>query len=204
MEFDHEPRNLFKSNEEWNFSWYLDDLMDKGYVDDWSYESEIFDLSLPVKIPWKKKLKTKYKDMEMPFLRECTYNPDFKIYWSGRAKGVFYYNLEEEITDPKTLPYFAAQKNISRIEIKPNFDFQNKTQQAVIKIKWLMQLGTFVQLVVPAPKVSKGGKLSPSNALFSSTFIPRRYVYTDKNMVNRKIRFKHVTLKQWEEKRLQN
>ena len=201
MKFNHESRSYFKSDGEWHFSWYLDDLMDEGYIDDWEYETEVFDLSQPVKIPWKKQMKTMVKDMEMPFLRECTYNPDFKIYWNEKAKGVFYYNIEEEITDPKTLPYFASQKDISRIEIKPNFDFQNKTQQAVIKIKWLMQLGTFVQLVVPVPKVSKGGKLNPSNALFNNTFIPRRYVYTDKKFVSRVIKFKHITLKQWEEKR---
>ena len=195
--FDHEPRDFFRSNEEMYFGWYLEDLLDAGYIDDWTYEEETFDLALPVKLPWKKQLKTKVKDMSMSFLEKCTYNPDFKIYWNEKAKGVFYYNLEEEIYDPKTLPYFACQQNISRIEIKPNHDFQNKTQQAVIKIKWLMQLGTYVQLVIPAPKVSKGGKLNPQSALFNNTFIPRRYVYTDKSMGLRKINFKHITLKQW-------
>jgi hypothetical protein len=201
MKFNHEARDYFKSDGEWYFSWYLDDLMDAGYVDDWEYESETFTLATPSKLPWKKQLKTKVKDMEMSFLGKCTYNPDFKIFWTEKAKGVFYHNLGDEITDPKTLPYFAAQDNISRIEIKPHHDFQNKTAQAVIKIKWLFQLGTYVQLVIPVPKVSKGGKVTPANGLFNSTFIPRRFAYTNNNMTPRKINFKHITLKQWEDAR---
>tara|TARA_R110000744_G_scaffold7342_5_gene25357 strand:- start:7743 stop:8357 length:615 start_codon:yes stop_codon:yes gene_type:complete len=198
--FDHEPRDFFRSDGEMYFSWWLDDMMDEGYIDDWTYEEEVFDLAFPVKLPWKKQLKTKVKDMEMSFLEKCTYNPDFKIYWNEKAKGEFYHNLGEIITDPKTLPYFAAQDNISRIEIKPNHDFQNKTAQAVIKIKWLMQLGTYVQLVIPVPKVSaKTGKLNPASALFNNTFIPRRFAYTNATMKPRKINFKHITLKQWQD-----
>lgn len=195
--FDHEPREFFKSDGENYFSWFLDDLMDYGYVDDWLYESEIFVLSEPYKIPWTKQLKTKTKDMQMSVLEKVTYEPDFKIIWNEKAKGIFYHDIGDEITDPKELPYFYAQDGITRIEIKPPHDFQNKTAQAKVKIKWLRVIGTFVQLVVAVPQVSKGGVLKPKNALFNSVFVPERYLYTDKSGRLRKINFKFKTLKEW-------
>lgn len=199
--FNHEKRDFFKSDGEEKFSWFLDDLIDGGYVEDWEYESEVFSLSDPYKIPWKEQLKTKVKDRSFSVLEKCTYEPDFKIVWSEKAKGVFYHNIGDEISDPKTLPYFYAQDNISRIEIKPPHDFQNKTAQAVIKIKWLRTLGTFVQLVIPVPKVDKKGAVRPKNATFYSLFIPERFKYTDKSGRARKINFEHKTLKEWEDTR---
>tara|TARA_R110002020_G_scaffold174594_5_gene366092 strand:- start:1703 stop:2359 length:657 start_codon:yes stop_codon:yes gene_type:complete len=197
MDFNHEERDYFRSDEEWYFSWWLDDLLDEGFIDDWSYEEEVFDLAEPFKLSWSKKMKTKTTVKPYSVLQACTYQPDFKIYWNNKAKGLFYQNMGEEIGQkPSDSPYFLAQENITRIEIKPNHDFQNKTAQAVIKIKWLMQLGTWCQLVIPSPKVSKG-KITPKTALFNNTFVPRRYIYTDKSRTLRKINYKFVTLKEW-------
>jgi hypothetical protein len=189
---------MFRSNEEWWFSWWLDELLDAGYVEDWEYESEVFTLSDPYRMPWEKKLKTKTKPMEHKLLEKCTYTPDFKIIWDESARGIFYHNIGDEFDDPKELPHFFAQENITHIEIKPNHDFQNKTQQAVIKMKWLMQLGTWCQLVIPSPKVTKG-KVSHKNALFYNTFLPERYLYTDKSGQLRKINYKYITFKQWQD-----
>jgi len=199
-DFNHDPRENFKSDDEWYFSWWLDDLVDSGYVDDWKYESETFDLSEPFKLTYKNKLQSgRTSDKPYSVLQKCTYQPDFKIYWNKKAKGIWYQNMEEEILQkPSESPYFLAQENITRIEIKPNHDFQNKTAQATIKIKWLMQLGTWCQLVIPTPKVSKG-KVSPKSALFVSTFVPERYLYTDKSGGLRKINYKFQTLKEWED-----
>tara|TARA_R110000765_G_scaffold96266_1_gene181050 strand:- start:2954 stop:3565 length:612 start_codon:yes stop_codon:yes gene_type:complete len=194
---NYKKRDDFKSDGELFFAWYLDDLMWAGYVDSWSYEEEVFELAAPLKLTWQKQMRTKIKDMKMSFLEKCTYNPDFKICWNESAKGILYYNIEEDICDPKDLPYFASQYNVSRIEIKPSHDFQNKTAQAVIKIKWLMQLGTYVQLVIPTPSVSKTGKVSPSNALFHKTFVPDRFFFTNKSMAKRKINFNNLKLDEW-------
>ena len=199
--FDHEKRDFFKSDGEWYFSWFLDDLMDAGYVEDWQYEARVFDLSVPYKLPWQEQLKTKVKDRVMSVLEKCTYEPDFKIVWSEKAKGVFYHDIGDKITNPKELPYFYAQDGVSWIEIKPPHDFQNKTAQAVIKIKWLRTLGTFVQLVITVPKVSKKGVVSPKNAAFYALFTPERYSYTDKSGRARKINFEHKTLIEWEDAR---
>ena len=135
--------------------------------------------------------------MQMSVLEKVTYEPDFKIIWNERAKGIFYHDIGDDIDDPKELPYFYAQDGITRIEIKPPHDFQNKTAQAKIKIKWLRTLDVFVQLVIAVPKVSRGGTVTPKNALFSSVFVPERFLYTDKSGALRKINFKFKTLKEW-------
>lgn len=194
--FNHEKREFFRSAEEWYFSWWLDDLMDAGLVFDWEYESKTFMLSEPFKLDWEKELKTKTKKMEYKVLEKCTYTPDFKIVWNESAKDILYHNIGDKIEDPKQLPYFFAQNNETWIEIKPNHDFQNKTQQAVIKVKWLNQLGTWCQIVVPSPKKSKG-KLTPHNALFSNTFVPYRFLYTDQTNKKRKINYEFLTLDKW-------
>jgi len=197
--FDHESRDFFKSDGEWYFSWFLDDLIDYGYVDDWIYESELFVLSEPYKIPWTEQLKTNTRTKLISVLEKVTYKPDFKIVWNKSAKGVFYHDIGDEITSKEGLPYFYAQDGITRIEIKPPHDFQNKTAQAKIKIKWLRVLGTFVQLVVAVPQVTKGGVIKPKNALFNSVFLPERFLYTNKTGALRKINFKFKTLKEWED-----
>lgn len=198
---NHKQRGYFKSDDEFYFHWYLCELMDLGYIDSWGYEVETFELSEPIKISYIQHLKTKSVEKESPFLGKCTYSPDFKINWNKKAEGILYYNISHINPPPSDRPYFAAQDDISRIEIKPSHDFQNKTQQAVIKIKWLYQLGTYVQLVIPRPKVSRSGKASPKDALFNSTFVPKRFLLTDKDMKERKIRFEHKTFDEWEDTR---
>ena len=137
--------------------------------------------------------------MKHNVLEKCTYTPDFKIMWNDSAIGVWCHNFGDKIEDPKEMPYFLAQENVTRIEIKPSFDFQNKTQQAVIKTKWLMQLGTWCQIVVPNGKVSSGGKVSPTGALFHNTFVPERFLYTNSTGRLRKIKYKFITLKEWQD-----
>ena len=191
-------RKDFRSDDELYFSWWLDELKYFGFIHSWEYESETFTLAEPHKLKYLKKMKTKSKEMEHKFLEKCEYTPDFKIFWNNKSKDIFYYDcFEKYISDPKELPYFCAKDNVSRIEIKPSFNFQGKTDQAIIKIKWLMQLGTPVQLVVPTPSVSKVGKISPKNSLFPNTFLPERYMFTDTGKQYRKIKYDFVTLKEY-------
>ena len=192
----HKDRDYFRSDEEWYFSWWLDDLKAVGLVDDWLYESEKLELSNKFTLPWEKKLKTKSKAMSHTVLRECTYEPDFLIKWNKSAKNFLYVNIEDGIGDPKKLPYFLAQNNETHIEIKPNFDQKNKTQQAIIKIKWAMQIGTYIQLVIPAPRRTKSG-WTPNDSLFTSTFVPNRYLYCDNSARLRKINFPHKTVEEF-------
>ena len=57
----------------------------------------------------------------------------------------------------------------SYIEVKPDFDFNNMTRYARIKMNWLFQqTGVFTNLVkVPS--------------VFKNTFTPDRYILTDNN-----------------------
>ena len=196
-------RTDFRSDSEVHFAWFIDELLTDGYIKSWTYEEETFDLVGSHKVPWKKQMRTKIKDMEFTLTQGCTYQPDFKINWDESAKDIFYYERTEEITQAeKDLPYFYAKDGISRIEIKPSHDFQNKTQQAIIKIKWLLQVkDVYVQVVIPTPSVTKGGAVSPTNALFHSLFVPYRYSLTDGATKDRKIRFNNKTLDEWVDKR---
>lgn len=196
-------RSNFRSDDEVFFAWFLDELKESDYVRKWTYEEEVFDLVDSHKVPWKKKMRTKIKDEEFTLIQGCTYQPDFKIYWNDKAKDIFYYERNETITQPeKVLPYFYAKDGISRIEIKPSHDFQNKTAQATIKIKWLLQVkDVYVQIVIPTPSVTRG-KVKPLNALFHALFTPKRYWTTDGGTKMRTIRFNKKTLSEWEDIRL--
>ena len=198
-------RKKFRSDDEVFFAWFLDELLEEGYVDNWTYEEETFELVESHKVPWKRQMRTKVREEEFTLIQGCTYQPDFKIYWNEKAKGLFYYDAAFDIHKPEgKLPYFYARDGVSRIEIKPSHDFQNKTAQAVIKIKWLLQVkNIYVQVVNPIPKVSKSGGIKPKDALFHALFVPERYFMTDGYTKQRTIRFKKQTLSEWGDIKLQ-
>ena len=194
-------REEFKSDEEWYTSWYLDELLDAKYIEDYNYEPHAIELSPPVSWTWEKttemKTKTKVEIKSTTLLQGHEYTYDFSVLWASKAKGVFYQELGE-LGDPKENPYFVGLNGASYLETKPSFDAQNMSRLAVINIKWVYQkFGIYVQKVVPIPSVKKSGKMTPATALFPSTFTPKKYLFTNKSGKPRAIRFPVLTMEEY-------
>ena len=177
-------RRSFDSNEEKYIDWYLQTLLNHGYVDSYNFEDFSFPLSKKITHNWIKPMKrVDDKEMETTILQPHSYTPDVVVKWDYSAKGLFYQNLEdnEKITAP-----FVAQRNESIWEIKGGFDFQNMTRLATLNIKWVMdKYGKYIQIVTP-------------DKIFNKTFTPERYLLTDKSFKPRKLKYKNVkTIKQF-------
>lgn len=177
------------SKEEVHFSWWLDDLMKAGYVDDWTYQPQTFDLSPPIAYTVRKELKTKTKMIQKSLLQAHTYTPDFWIMWSPKAHYLFYQNIDDNNDLKKCLA--IAQNHESFIDVKPVVFGRGNSFFEVFKNnqKWVwMEHGIYVQpLVVYKQKT----------AVFESTFCPERFRTQDKMKGKRKINFKAINLGQY-------
>ena len=168
----------FDSSEEKYFDWYLQTLLNNGFIKSYDFNTLSWDLSSKKTYEWEKKMKlVPNKIMETTILHPHIYTPDVVVEWNQNAKNLFYQNLED---NEKITTYFYAQDDVSRWEIKGDFDYQNMTRLARVNIKWVMEkYGIYVQIVSP-------------NKTFNKTFTPERYLLTDKSFKPRKLKYKNV------------
>lgn len=181
----------YRSDEEVYFSWFLEELVQAGYIERFGYESREIILFDGLYEKYLEQLKTKTKEKLFKISSKRVYTPDFEIFWTPKAEGIFYNELGCGL-HPDDRAYFTAQNGVSLVEVKPNFDARNMTRLVEGYIDWVYDKhGTFVQLLIPAPKVNKSGKTSPKGTLFEDCAIPARYLKSDGLYKMRAIRFKY-------------
>lgn len=189
--FKHEYPD-YRSDEEVYFQWYLDDLIEAGFIDKYNYESEEYQLFDQLKLPWMEQKKTMVKSREFEALKPSKYTPDFNIYWTEKAKGIF-------VNGPASIekPFFAGSEFLnftdqpkSVIDVKGSAKSRGKKNSSAItfplkqKLMWLVH-SIYVHKAVP-------------QELFEKTFTPMRYLYTDKNGSKRKIKWDVKTVYEYE------
>ena len=178
----------FDSNEEKFFSWYIRELQEANYIYHIEYQPESYHLSRPQIHCFTKPLKTKTKLVSVTLLREHVYTPDFRILWEQKARGLFFNNHDDKVDLRKT-PFItnSTSNSLSEslIEIKPVFDQNNMTRLFSINQKWLYHhYNTYVQKIIPVK-------------LFEQTFVPQKYLLTDKTNKPRKLKFQPRTLNEF-------
>lgn len=110
----------FDSKEEQWFSWWLDELKERGFIK-WYQRADTFRLS-----DANKELK----------LRVHEYTPDFMVDWTEEG-------LKLAIIKP-------TDGNTSIVEIKPSFDAHNMTRLFKLNQKWVYdKTGIYIELVIP-------------------------------------------------------
>jgi hypothetical protein len=182
-------RNECRSDEEWMFSWYLDELVSIGIVNRYMYESNTFTLSKAKTYPLLVIMKTKTKLIQKSLLEEDTYTPDWLIEWNEKYLNKFFRIINDETCTVKC-PFFAIRstkdnKAYTFIETKGDFDRNNMSRLFKITQKWLYdKYGLYVELL----------KL-PS--LFKRTWTPNRYLKTNSTNQPRSINFKTITLNEY-------
>ena len=80
----------FDSKEEEYFYWYILELKNLGFVDDWKYQPKTFELFDKCNFSFVKKMKTKNKICENILLRKHLYTPDFGIKWNDSVRSVLF------------------------------------------------------------------------------------------------------------------
>ena len=181
--------NKFDSIGEQHFSYWTDELIKEGYIDQVILQPVPYPLSDKIERSYTKKMKTKDKIVTQTVLREHIYTPDVLILWNVKAFGIFIPKPNEKLM-PHHLNYTLNRPEhlglpSSIVELKPSFDSQNMTRLATINIKWVHeQYGEIVDMV----KLPK---------FFEKTFTPDRYLLTDKSMKPRKIKYAPQPLAQF-------
>jgi hypothetical protein len=161
---------VFKSDLEYQFCLYLEQLQENGFIKEFSYETIKLDISPSVYKPYLTQLKSKVKEDKEFLMRENTYQPDFVVTWEECSKNLFYLDREVPITCkvsdiPFRLAFHTNTNLTSFLESKPIFEGNlNSSKEFTIIQKWLYQdKGVFVQ------------KIKPEN-LFKQTFVPDKLI----------------------------
>jgi hypothetical protein len=192
----------FDSNEELEFYYYLEELKEAGYINNFEYNTKCFILSTPYRYKWKEKLKTKEIEKESTLLQGHEYTTDYYIEWNKKAEHIFYEilgcnkNLSKaifiaqlEVLNEHTDQEKYTGKIISNIEIKPSFDYQNMTRLSVLNQKWTMtEYGVYVQKIIPTGK---------NNCLFAKTFVPQKALFTKKKKQPKKFKYAVKSLQEF-------
>lgn len=186
----------FDSKEELYFSWYLEELMEAGYLKSWEYQPASFILSNKVTV---KKIKIGKKNntiVEKTILQPHEYTADFKLYWDNKAKNLFFIDIFEE-SENKKIPFLAQKAEngeyFSIVDVKSNFNMQNMNRLFSVNQKWMWdKYNIYIQKIIPIGK----------KCLFSETFTPKRFLKTDKTEKDRKINYNVILLLDYINKQL--
>ena len=175
---------VFKSNLEYQFCLYLEQLQKAGFIKEFGYETVKFDLSPSVYSYYLKQLKTKVKEEAEFLMRENTYQPDFPIKWLEKAKNLFYLDRNVPITCKVIdIPFRLAKDSIivgeenltTYAEVKPKFEgkLKSSTEFMLIQKQLWQDKGIFVQKIQP-------------EILFKKTFVPDKLIASHRYKVNTK------------------
>jgi hypothetical protein len=195
----------FDSKEEWYFDLWLKELQPTGLITDIVYHPHSFTLSDKIKVTFELEMATKFKLKEIHLAAEHKYQADWIIYWSEKANGVMFGGHGPLTKSPNDFPFFAQwsdKKNLfyTVVDVKGSFSGPHNNSAVTFPLnqKWTYQkYKIFVQKQILIPRVSKTGKMIPCDALFPSTFLPRRLLTTDNSGEKRKINFKYIFMEEF-------
>jgi hypothetical protein len=189
------------------FEWYLNELKEAGFIK--KYKREPFPILVSESTSRKRyNFKSKVPKLESYNLfAKNTYTCDYCIIWEKRAHELFF-NLLDESTLRTWCPFYAMidkdGEYISLCDVKPPpgvMMFGNNTTGYTFPIIQKIiynSYGIYITKTIPIPLVSKG-KVKSGNtmALFTTTFVPKRYHLTDSGQQGRDIKYRKQTLQEY-------
>jgi len=183
----------FDSPEELWFRWWIDEVVEAGYIYSYHYHPEPYLLAPAFSYKYDKHLKTKTKILESNLLAPHIYTPDYRIDWHKNAEGIFYNSIRDRV-NLKSIPFVAQETEdgynsyYSIVEIKAYFSKFHAVKEFSINQKWIMQKhGVYVHKII----------ISNIKGLFKYTFCPGKYLLTDKAKKNRTLHFEPRTLEEY-------
>jgi hypothetical protein len=188
--------------------WYLNELKEAGYIK--LIKREAFPILVSDEVKRKRydfsrKTETRIEDYSL--FRQNTYLYDYLIIWEKRAHELFY-NLVDDSILRIYCPFYAVVdaegEHVSFLDVKPPAGamiFGNNTTGYTFPIlqKIIYTVyGIYVNKTIPIPLVSKGTVKSGNKvSLFTTTFVPKRYLMTDGGGQARVINYKINSLKEY-------
>jgi hypothetical protein len=165
---------------------FAEELMKLGYVDRIE-RSPSYLLCDPVQHTYVEQMKKASKSVTQTIARGVSYTPDFDIYFTSKALGVFCW--EYGCTTKWDNHLFVVQLQPDGtyrgcMEVKPDFQRNSTTPKSVQSMRWLMQKhNVYCNLFRP-------------NRIFEGLFVPDKYLLTERG-TPRLLKFKPLTLQQY-------
>lgn len=179
----------YDSNEEWYFSWYLQELQETGYIERIKYHPKSFSLFEKIDISFIEKLKTKERKAFRQLLKPHKYQADYLIIWTLKAENLFW--SKDKYYNPFGYPFILTdisgevKSKRSIVDIKGTFNKNESWTKFSINQKWVFErYGIYIQKLIPIK-------------LFKASFTPKRYLTTDKSGKPRKLDYKPLTLAEY-------
>lgn len=185
----------FDSQEELYFWWWASELLELGIITQIKYQPKSFELFNGADVKYLELMKTKTKQRSVKLLGDHKYTADWLIFWNMNVHRYLFVGHQEVLNDSfKNYPFVANYSEAKKaffsvIDVKGTFNQNDAWRRFSIDQKWVFQTtGIYVQKIITHPAFPKG-KMTPANALFPNTFIPRRFQTTDKGKMKRKIKY---------------
>lgn len=186
--------NEYESFCELSLLFFAEELIKEGFA----YKvvrSPSYSLCDPVQNSFAVQLKRGSKQETQTISQGVTYTPDYDIYFTDKALGIFCWDMDSGKKWEKNL--LVAQRALvdagtsnpkpayrACCEVKPDFSRNSTTPKSVQSMKWLYQkLGVFVNLFRP-------------NKMFEGLFVPAKYMITERG-TKRILKFTPKTLQQY-------
>lgn len=172
---------------------FVEELIKAGYAIKVE-RSPSYLLCDPVQNTYAVQMKKSSKQETQTISQGVSYTPDFDIYFTKNALGVFCWELGSPAKWEKNL-LVAQRDDIVKgdyiqpvwkacVEVKPDFSRNSTTPKSVQSMKWLFQKrGVFVNLFRP-------------NRMFEGLFVPAKYLITERG-TKRILKFKTKTLQEY-------
>lgn len=189
------------------FEWYINELKEAGYIK--LVKREPFPILVSEAVDHKRyDFSTKTNRIEnYKLFQRNTYMCDWIIIWEKHAHELFYNLLNN---DPIRIfcPFYAMidakGEHVSFFDVKPpagamifGHNTTGYTFPILQKIIYTIY-GIYVNKAIPIPLMKKGTvKSGNKQALFITTFIPKRYLLTDGGMQGRDIKYRKQSLKEY-------
>lgn len=165
--------------------YFTEELIKLGYVAKVE-RSPSYSLCDPVTSGYAEQLKRGSKQITQTISQGVTYTPDYDIYFTDKALGVFCWDLGSCKKWDKNLLVTQKVGNLHRAccEVKPDFQRASTTPKSVQSMKWLYQRHqVFVNLFRP-------------NRIFEGLFVPAKYMLTERG-TQRLLKFKPKTIQEY-------
>lgn len=194
----------FDSSEEIYFSWWLDELVEAGYVRSWC-RAKSYPLTGAITQPYAKETvypktgRITRKVAEKSIKQVMIYTPDFEITWNWiRAMGLFAVSHTTPLMLGPIEHHFISHINenevFSIVEIKPKVAGVSMTNDGRSRMARMNAMFLYEKHGIYANLVEVG---TQPKSLFDRTFTPGRFLTTDKTGKPRTIKFQPRSLSEF-------
>lgn len=179
------------------FEWWLDELIDLGYILDYQREPTTFKINDTITYDRVKRYKRKGNEVEaFTLFPQYEYTPDYLIRWAQKSEYLFYETVDDtgifQFGKPLFIAHYDSGDIVSYVDVKPTSSVMRKSagvsSSVTFPLRKLLMWIThhiYINKIVPIPMSGSGY----SSALFIKTFTPTRYTLTDGGKQIRKIKW---------------